>query len=106
MADILAYHADRLAGGPVGDLFAKDPDRFAAFSRELDGLLLDFSRQRLDAEALNALVRLADAATLRERIDAMFDGAIVNDSEGRAALHTLLRTPAGAPLPPAPSAPS
>ncbi len=101
MADILAYHADRLAGVPVADLFAMDPDRFAAFSRELDGLLLDFSRQRLDAEALNALIRLADAASLRERIDAMFDGAIVNDSEGRAALHTLLRTPAGAALPPA-----
>ena len=101
MADILAYHADRLAGVPVADLFAKDPDRFAAFSRELEGLLLDFSRQRLDAEALNALVRLADAASLRERIDAMFDGAVVNDSEGRAALHTLLRTPVGAALPPA-----
>lgn len=85
---------------PVRELFAKDPDRFAAFSRELGGLLLDFSRQRLDAEALNALVRLADAAALRERIDAMLDGAVVNDSEGRAALHTLLRTPAGAALPP------
>ncbi|MGE0030052.1 MAG: glucose-6-phosphate isomerase [Steroidobacteraceae bacterium] len=101
MADILAYHADRLSGVAVRDLFARDPDRFAAFSREHDGLLLDFSRQRLDAEALNALIRLADAATLRERIDAMFDGALVNDSEGRAALHTLLRTPSGAALPPA-----
>ena len=99
MADILAYHADRLAVVPVRELFAKDPERFAAFSREHDGLLLDFSRQRLDAEALNALIRLADAASLRERIEAMFDGAVVNDSEGRAALHTLLRTPPGAAVP-------
>ena len=96
----MATHARRLAGVPVRELFARDASRFAEFSREADGLLLDFSRQRLDRDALAALVGLADRAGLRARIEAMFDGEIVNESERRQALHTLLRTPPGATLAP------
>ncbi|MGH8244533.1 MAG: glucose-6-phosphate isomerase, partial [Steroidobacteraceae bacterium] len=55
----LQAHARRLAGVPVRELFAADPERFTRFSREACRLLLDFSRQRLDAEALAALVDLA-----------------------------------------------
>ncbi len=97
----LRVEARRLSSRPVRELFASDPERFARFSREACGLLLDFSRQRIDAEALAALVGHAEQAGLGARIGAMFDGAIVNESENRAALHTLLRAPAGTPLPPA-----
>ncbi|MEX0734704.1 MAG: glucose-6-phosphate isomerase [Steroidobacteraceae bacterium] len=97
----LRPNAERLAGVSVAHLFTSERDRFARFSREFEGLLLDFSRQRLDAEALAALCAIADDAGLRARIEAMFDGAVVNDSEQRQALHTLLRTPAGASLTPA-----
>jgi glucose-6-phosphate isomerase len=78
----------------VRELFATDPNRFARFSRNFNGLLLDFSRQRVDAPALEALFGLADETRLRARIGAMFEGAVVNDSEHRAALHMLLRAPA------------
>ncbi|MGH8197987.1 MAG: glucose-6-phosphate isomerase [Steroidobacteraceae bacterium] len=95
----LKPHAERLAGIPVRALYASDSERAGRFSRELDGLLLDFSRQRIDAEAITALCDLADASGLRARVDAMFGGAVVNVSEQRQALHTLLRAPAGAALP-------
>ncbi|MGQ0384124.1 MAG: glucose-6-phosphate isomerase [Gammaproteobacteria bacterium] len=95
----LSPHAARLSRIAVRELFARDPDRFANFSRELDGLLFDFSRQRLDAEALVALAAAAEAAGLRARIEAMFGGEIVNDSERRQALHTLLRASARAEVP-------
>jgi len=95
----LKPHAQRLASRPVRDLFAADPDRFAHYSREFEGLLLDFSRQRLDAAALDALIELAVSTRLRNHINAMFAGEPVNNTEKRAALHTLLRTPAGARLP-------
>jgi glucose-6-phosphate isomerase len=88
----------RLAGTPVSELFAADPRRFQNFSREACGLLLDFSRQRLDAPALSALIWLAEERGLHARIRALFAGEAVNSSEGRAALHTLLRAPAGAAL--------
>ncbi len=95
----LQAQAQRLAVIPVRDLFAADPARFEHFSREFDGMLLDFTRQRLDAKALDALVALADALDLRGHVARLMDGAIVNNTEGRAALHTLLRVPAGTALP-------
>jgi glucose-6-phosphate isomerase len=95
LADTLASHARRLAGRPVAGLFAGDPDRFGRFSREACGLLLDFSRQRLDAAALEALAGHADSSGLRARIDALFAGELVNETERRPALHTLLRVPEG-----------
>ncbi|HKX59228.1 MAG TPA: hypothetical protein VJN00_07665, partial [Steroidobacteraceae bacterium] len=64
MADALAAQAARLAARPVAELFAADPGRFARFSREACGLLLDFSRQRLDAESLAGLAALAAARGL------------------------------------------
>ena len=99
MAESLATHARRLAGVPVAELFARNANRFKHFSREADGLLYDFSRQRLDSEALAALLTHAEAAGLPARVAGLFDGEIVNDSERRQALHTLLRAPAGAAVP-------
>jgi glucose-6-phosphate isomerase len=95
LAEALAGHARRLAETPVGALFAADPARFAHCSREACGILFDFSRQRLDGAAFDALVALAESRGLRARIDALFSGAQVNTTERRAALHTLLRVPAG-----------
>ena len=103
MVESLASHASRLARVPVRELFAQNPNRFKHFSREFDGMLFDFSRQRLDVEALAALLLQAEKAGLGARIEAMFEGEIVNDSERRQALHTLLRVPQGADVPPKPA---
>ena len=98
--DSIQVQARRLAGIPVQELFARDPDRFKHFSREMDGLLLDFSRQRIDEEALTALFERAGAPGCMARIDGLFEGEQVNNTEKRAALHTLLRAPAGSRLRP------
>ncbi len=92
----LAGEAKRLAALPVSQLFARDPDRFAHFSRDAAGLTFDFSRQRLDQEALGKLAALADAVGLRQRIEAMWRGERINVTENRAVLHVALRQPAGA----------
>jgi glucose-6-phosphate isomerase len=57
------------------------------------GLLLDYSKNRITAETLNLLLKLAEESRLRERIDAMFRGEKINITEKRAVLHTALRTP-------------
>jgi glucose-6-phosphate isomerase len=94
----LAASADRLQATSLTDLFAQNPDRFAAFSRcEID-LLFDFSRQRIDGVAMGQLTALADAVDLRGRIKAMFSGERINATEGRAVLHTALRSKAEQPL--------
>jgi glucose-6-phosphate isomerase len=94
----LAGHAARLAAVPVHELFERDPGRFQRFSREHAGLLMDFSRQRLDEIALAKLCQLADVTELRERIDAMWRGEHINTTEDRAVLHVALRQPPGAAL--------
>src|ERR1700745_570485 len=89
-------HAERLAAGAVRELFERDPGRFERLSREQAGLLIDFSRQRLDEIALAKLFQLADLIRLPARIDAMWRGEHINTTEDRAVLHVALRQPPGA----------
>lgn len=77
---------------------AYDPARVAMLSRQLDGLFLDFSKQRLDAATFATLLALAEQAELPAAIQALLRGDRVNNSEDRAALHTALRLPAAASL--------
>ena len=55
----LLEHKSRLEQQHLRDIFAADPSRFKNFSLELDDLLVDFSKQRLDSAALAGLVALA-----------------------------------------------
>src|SRR5689334_11378176 len=76
------------------DLFAQNPQRFAEFSRCDMDLLFDFSRQRVTKDVLAALIKLTEARGLKQRIEAMFNGDIINTTEQRAVLHTALRADA------------
>jgi glucose-6-phosphate isomerase len=75
----------------IEQLFAADSERAANFSLEAAGLKLDYSKHLLTTESLSALLHLAQQAHLEERIAGLFDGERVNNTEGRPALHTLLR---------------
>lgn len=90
----LAQRAEQEKSLHLADLFASDKDRFGRFSLEAAGLLADFSKQRLTDESRDLLVKLADERQLRHWIDALFGGAEVNCTEGRAAKHWCLREPA------------
>ncbi|MCC2639122.1 MAG: pgi [Moraxellaceae bacterium] len=66
-------------------------ERAAAFSRQAGPLFMDFSKQRLTDEDLAALLDLAGACGIAEAAGALLDGAAVNTTEARPALHTALR---------------
>ena len=89
--------AARLAATDLHTLFAADPARAETLTFALDDLSLDLSREKLDAEALAALLALARAAGLEEMRERMAAGAAVNPSEGRPALHMALRGGADPP---------
>ncbi len=76
-------------------LFADDPTRGERMTVEAAGLFLDYSKNRITDETLGLLLRLAEEADLRGRIDAMFRGEKINVTEGRAVLHVALRAPRG-----------
>ena len=77
------------------NLFADDPGRGERLTAEGAGVFLDYSKHRVTDETLRLLVALAEECGLRERIDAMFRGEVVNPTEGRPALHVALRAPEG-----------
>ncbi|CAA7620826.1 glucose-6-phosphate isomerase [Magnetospirillum sp. SS-4] len=72
-------------------MFEADPDRFRRFSLSLDGLLLDYSKNRIDSDTLGLLEALAVQAGLPQARDAMFAGERINVTENRPALHVALR---------------
>ncbi len=88
-------HRQAFADNHLKDLFASDPKRVESLSLSFDGLLYDFSKQRLSADTLRLLVSLAREARLDESITRMFAGERINVSEGRSVLHTALRRSAG-----------
>ena len=93
----LAAHADAIRPLHLRELFANDPQRFDRFSLCQDGLLLDFSKQRVTTETMALLRNLAasvDVAGWRQR---MLDGEPINHTEGRAARHMALRAGDQAP---------
>src|SRR5690606_3904238 len=94
----LAHHADVLKGTTIRALFDAEPNRFAHFSLQREGLLLDFSRQQLDRHALELLIELAEQTEVPRWLELMFAGHPINNTEDRPALHVALRRPADAPI--------
>jgi glucose-6-phosphate isomerase len=94
----LAAHYRKVREFHLRQLFADDPKRGTRMTTEALGLLLDYSKNRITAETLNLLLKLAEESRLRERIDAMFRGEKINITEKRAVLHTALRAPRDASI--------
>ncbi|MFY2825007.1 glucose-6-phosphate isomerase [Ruegeria sp. MALMAid1280] len=79
-------------------LFDKDANRAGTYSASTGDLLFDYSKTQIDHDTRDALIALCDAAGLAERREAMFSGAKINETEGRAVLHTALRNLDGGPV--------
>jgi len=92
--EAVAAHHRAMAGQHLRDLFAADPSRGDRFVVEAGDLYLDYSKHRVTDETMGLLLRLVEAAGLRERIDAMWRGDHINTTEDRAVLHVALRMPA------------
>jgi glucose-6-phosphate isomerase len=80
------------------ELFAQDPERAAQFTLQTDGLLLDYSKNRVTAETMARLRALAEACGLKAAIAAMFAGERINVTENRAVLHVALRNRSHRPV--------
>ncbi|MDN0074988.1 glucose-6-phosphate isomerase [Crenobacter sp. SG2303] len=80
------------------DLFANDPERAERYSLEVDGLFLDYSKNRLADDTLALLMELAHQVGLPAKIKAMFKGEKLNTTEQRAVLHVALRNRTNAPI--------
>ena len=88
--DDLAAHQAGVKTRAIANLFG-NASRPVEFSASLGEMLFDYSKTNIDATARGLLIRLAEEAGVTARRDAMFRGEKINETEGRAVLHTALR---------------
>src|SRR4051812_10227735 len=75
----------------IADLFAADPERFEHFALRVEELLLDYSKNLINAETMKLLAALARERGLGDQTQRLFNGARINTTEDRPVLHTALR---------------
>lgn len=80
------------------DLFAADSKRGKRYSVQLDNMLVDYSKNRIDDNVLKALFELARERDLSGKINDMFSGKKINTTENRAVLHIALRNRGNKPI--------
>lgn len=88
---LLKDHFAAMQAMEMKDLFAADPERFDRFHIKLDDLLFDYSKNRINQKTLELLLGLAKESKVKDAIQAMFNGDIINETENRSVLHVALR---------------
>jgi glucose-6-phosphate isomerase len=87
----LQAHAEKMKQVHMRDLFSSDADRFSSYSIKEQNILFDYSKNLVVKETLDLLFELANECKLKDAIASMFAGEKINQTEGRAVLHTALR---------------
>lgn len=77
------------------EAFARDASRAERLGLQAPGVFADLSKNWLDIATVHFLLALAGDCRLTEQRDALLRGDPVNNTEGRAVLHTALRAPRG-----------
>ncbi|MCQ2898583.1 glucose-6-phosphate isomerase [Helicobacter pylori] len=88
----LLKHYEEIKEVHMRDWFSKDKERASRYFVQLESLSLDYSKNRLNDTTLKLLFELAKDCSLKEKIEAMFNGEKINTTEKRAVLHTALRS--------------
>jgi glucose-6-phosphate isomerase len=87
-----SHYADDMQSNSIAGLFKTNAQRFDDYSLEAGDLFLDYSKNVIDSNTREQLVRLAIEAGVPESINAMFSGEKINNTEDRSVLHVALRS--------------
>ena len=87
----LTTHYKETKDAHLRDLFSSDTNRAEKFTLQWKDFLFDYSKNRISTETMQLLLQLAEEVNLKGAIKAYYDGDIINETEGRAVLHTALR---------------
>ncbi|MDA0146039.1 MAG: glucose-6-phosphate isomerase [Vibrio toranzoniae] len=95
----LTAHFESAQDMDMKELFAQDAKRFENFSTRFGSdILVDYSKNLIDAETMQHLFALANETEVKSAIEAMFGGDAINKTEGRSVLHTALRNRSDKPV--------
>lgn len=95
---MLHTHYSEISNIAIKEYFNQNPKRFEEFSIEKEGILVDYSKNRITKKTLDLLIQLAKSRGLEQTIAAMFGGEKINTTENRAVLHTALRNKNNQPV--------
>ena len=87
----LQSHFLELKDCHLKELFKTNPKRADELTVIWDDFYVDFSKNRITKNTLSILIDLANELNLKDAILKYFEGDIINQTEGRAVLHTALR---------------
>ncbi|WP_196894988.1 glucose-6-phosphate isomerase [Aureivirga marina] len=88
----LNKHYSNLKKKHLQELFIEDKQRKENFTVSFEDFEVDFSRNRINKQTIENLVSLANEVDLSDAIEKLFKGDVINETENRAVLHTILRT--------------
>ena len=94
----LGEHYKHIKDVKMREMFEYDEYRAKKFTIQLENLMLDYSKNRINERTMKHLFRLARDCQLEEMIKAMFRGDKINTTEKRAVLHVALRNRANTPI--------
>lgn len=95
---LLEAHAQEMKKQHMKELFAADPHRFSRFSTCAEDIVFDYSKNLITEQTIQLLIQLSSECGIKEAIVSMFAGEKINETEGRAVLHTALRNFSGHPV--------
>ena len=95
---MLEQLANETRNDRIADYFKGDSDRFDKMSLRLGELFLDYSKNKVSPQVMDALFELAEQSPLASRREQMFSGETINITEQRPVLHTALRNLGEAPI--------
>jgi glucose-6-phosphate isomerase len=87
----LRAHFSEMQAIKMKELFQADAARFANMHLRQGEVIFDYSKNIVTGRTLELLLQLAGESKLKEAIEAMFNGEVINATEGRSVLHTALR---------------
>ena len=93
--ELTAKAAD-VADRRIADML--DGARAADFAVQAGDMRLDYAKTNIDAATRDMLIAMLETTGVAAKRDAMFAGAPINETEGRAVLHTALRNLDGDPV--------
>lgn len=85
----------RLESSSISALFQADSERQHKYSLYFQDIFIDYSKNILDEDTFKHLIELAKECQLESAIQSQLAGEAINQTEGRAVLHTALRKPKG-----------
>ena len=89
----LKTHFEAVKDAHMKTWFAENPKRADEFTIQWQDFYVDFSKNRINSETMLLFKNLAEELKLKDAISKYFEGDIINQTEGRAVLHTALRAP-------------